>query len=305
MKRAAALVFAGVAAAVAAVGSAACGDDSAVDGLTPREVVVGAAARTTEANTSKFTFDVSIAGLPVTSGTAPTTVNVSGTGAFDYEQRRGTMKTTIPAGASTATLDSVVIGTTVYQKLPEAYAAVAPDALKKPWVKIDFAALGSIDGINLGTIAAAQSSDPSQAVAFLRGASERVDELGEEKLRGDDVIHYRFTIDVEKAAAAAPEAQREALRQVAGVYGSTTIPADAWVDEDGRLRKLTYTLDRDTSPLAPEPDGAGGVDTTAGAAKAKVTTTIELFDFGTDVDARPPPPDQVSDFNEWARNTTN
>jgi hypothetical protein len=297
-------------AAVAVIGGAAgaCGSDGALDGLTPHEVVVGAATTTTEANTSKFTFDVSIANLTAAAGTAPAAVNVSGAGAFDYERRRGSMKTTIPAGTSKATLDSVVIGSTVYQKLPEAYAAVAPAGLKKPWIKIDFATLGSVDGINLGTVVAAQASDPSQAVAFLRGASERVDELGEEKLRGDDVQRYRFTIDAGKAAAVAPEAQREALRQVAGVYGSTAIPADAWVDGAGRLRKLTYTLDRDNFPLAAEESaGRGGTGRggAGGAAQAKVTTTVELFDFGTDVDARPPPPGQVSDFNEWARNTTN
>ena len=278
---------------------AACGDTSAIDDLTPRQVVVGAPTATVGESTSRFAFEVAISGL-ANPASPPGDVSITGNGAFDYDGRRGTMKTTIPAGSSTMTLDSVVIGTIVYQKLPAAFLQSTP-AAGKPWIRVDLATLDASTGINLGTLLSAQSSDPTQAVALLRGAGRDVTEVGREDLRDDDVTHYRFTIDVDKALTAAGKGQRESLEQFANFFGDATIPADAWVDDDGRMRKLTYTLTRanfrfpiDTADPASQQ-----------AAGAKVTTTMELFDFGTEVKAEAPPADQVTDFAELMGSAVN
>lgn len=263
----------------------ACGGNSAIDGLTPRQVVVAAATRTAEANSSRFTVGVTISGAEASGD-----VKVSGRGVFDYGEHRGTMSTTIPAGAGTIALDTVVIGTTVYQKLPPEYAQGTAFGAIKPWLKIDLEGLGSFSGVNLGTLAAAQSADPSQAVAYLYGASTKVEEIDKGELRGDDVVHYRFSVDLNRAAKAAPEELREALSEAAGFYGRAPIPTDAWVDEDGRLRKLTYTVSAANFVFP--------VDQDQQLAQTKVSTTLELFDFGVEVKAEPPPADQVTDFTK-------
>lgn len=275
------------------LGAACGGNESAIAGMTAYEVVVGAATTTLDANTSKFSFVNTIAGLP-NAGAPPEGVRITGTGAFDYDEHRGAMKITIPASSSTTTIDAVVIGTIVYQKLPPDLVGSTTFGTDKPWIKIDFATLGASDGINLGTLASAQSSDPSQAVLLLRGASTDVDVLGREKLRGDDVTHYRFTIDPEKATEAAPEGLKGALQRFDDLYGAAAISTEAWVDDDGRLRKLTYTLRRANFQFPVDPDDAS-------AANVALTTTVELFDFGTEVEANAPPADQVADFNELLR----
>jgi len=275
------------------LGAACGGGESAIAGMTAHEVVVGATTATLAENTSKFTLDLTIAGL-ANPDAPPADVNITGTGAFDYGEHRGAMRMTIPAGSETATVDTVVIGTTVYQKLPASFTESTPFETGKPWLKIDLEGLGAFSGINLGTLASAQSSDPSQAIALLRGASTDVEEIGREKLRGDDVVHYRFTIDLGKATEAAPEGLRGAVQRFDSLYGAASIPADAWMDDDGRLRKLAYTLRRANFRFPVDPAAAA-------AANMRLTTSVELFDFGTKVDAEAPPPDQVSDFNEFLR----
>jgi hypothetical protein len=270
----------------------ACGNGTA--SLTPRQVVLGAATKTTGASSSKFSMDLQVQGATSGTGTgteAPTDVKVTGSGAFDYGDHRGTMRMTIPAGASTIDLETVMIGTVVYEKLPASVAGMAPGGAAKPWIKIDLAKLGDIGGgLNLGTLASAQSADPSQAVAYLRGVSTDVKVVGEEKLRGADVTHYRFTIDLAKAAKSAPESQRALLQQAADLYGGgTPIPADAWVDGDGRLRKMSYVIDRSNVTIPTD-------QAASGETFGRIVTSFELYDFGTEVAAKAPPADQVTDI---------
>jgi hypothetical protein len=55
-----------------------------------------------------------------------------------------------------------------------------------------------------------------------------------------------------------------------------------WIDDEGRMRTMLQTID--LSKVAGAEGGAGAL-----------TTTFELYDFGTDLDVKPPPADQVGD----------
>jgi len=98
-------------------------------------------------------------------------------------------------------------------------------------------------------------------------------------LRGAPTTHYKMTIDLNKAVANAPESARAGLQEIFNMYSSKTLPADVWIDSDGRLRKMQYTATVTTQ----------GHTTTA-------NTAYELYDFGTPVNATPPPANQVSDL---------
>lgn len=66
-----------------------------------------------------------------------------------------------------------------------------------------------------------------------------------------------------------------------------SLPADVWVDDEGRLRKMQYRLKL----------RAKGTSTSQQQG-ATVSTTMELFDFGTTANVRRPPASQVADFAE-------
>lgn len=63
----------------------------------------------------------------------------------------------------------------------------------------------------------------------------------------------------------------------------TQLPVDLLVDEDGRLRRLSYASPAEVAPSAP------------------LTTTIELSDFGVAVEVVEPPPDEVVDLGPLLR----
>jgi hypothetical protein len=66
-----------------------------------------------------------------------------------------------------------------------------------------------------------------------------------------------------------------ALVRPPGAPGERAVPVDVWIDGDGLVRRLH-----------------------AAHAAAGATVTVELYDFGTDVAAEPPAPEQVTALDE-------
>jgi hypothetical protein len=140
----------------------------------------------------------------------------------------------------------------------------------KPWLRTDLSKLG----LTATSAPGAGLTNPIEALRSLDAIVGDVEEVGHEKVRGDDTTHFRFVVDAAKAQPKAaellPEEQLERLRKV---------PVDLWLDGDDRPRRVRQTLDM----------GA----TTGGS----ITTTVETFDFGKDVTVEVPPADQVQDFD--------
>lgn len=256
-----------LAAAVALVLLAACssgGGDDAVD------VVRAAPEKTIDAGTARVAINITIASAGATGA-------VGGEGAFDLKEGRGALSLNLGAfGASfgASTLDAVLDGSTIFVKVPPQLASAS-----KPWVRIDLATLSQQAGVDIGSLGQLQSIDPSQALRFLEGAVDDMEEVGEERVRGDGTTHYRGTVDLRKARDEVDADARPAVDQAIESLGTSTFPADVWVDEDGRLRKLSFEIARTDSG----PSSAGRVE-------------LELYDFGTTVQAQVPPADQVTDF---------
>ena len=291
-------IFTALAVTLALVGGA-CGGDGSSGGdvsaqksakreLTPREVVLATSTKTAEAKSSRLTFHVDVTGSPQ----LPEGLKMTGDGAFDYAERQGRMTLNIPrvAGVEFGRIEAVFVGNTIYEKFPPNIAQFLGG---KPWLKIDIATLSKTAGVDFNTLVQAQSSDPTQALQFLNGAADDVSVVGKEQLRGDDVTHYRATIDFDRAAASAPAEQQAAIRQVAQIYAGLKVPTDVWVDGDNRLRKMTYVMDLSKLQFPPESAAAKGTKLTG-----QMTYAMELFDFGTKVEAVEPPADQVTDFSQ-------
>jgi hypothetical protein len=265
--------------AIALVG-AGCGGG---EGASPDAALAEAATKTAEAGTSRISLDVETK----VSGAEP--VAFTGTGAFDYEGKRGHMMMDMSelmeasgAPPGQGQMEVVFDELVVYMKFPLLTEQIPGD---KEWVKIDLDAVGKQQGVDLGALSNLNQGDPTQALQYLKATSGGVEEVGREEVRGEDTTHYRATIDLRKVPDAAPPEERERIRrtieQVVGASGESEIPTDVWVDDEGRVRRQRYTQ---KIPAGPD--------------TGEMTFTMELFDFGVEVDAEPPPAGQVTDISK-------
>ncbi|MEU6084605.1 hypothetical protein [Streptomyces sp. NPDC047108] len=198
--------------------------------------------------------------------TGGTRVTIRGRGAFDYEERIGRLVVVLPQDAA---------GGEEHQPVTE---LLAPGALymkdrgagvpADKWVRIDTTGLAD------GNLVTGGATDPLSAAELLRGARE-VTYVGEEKAEGGVTVrHYRGTADIGRAAEAANPHARGALAAAAKGFSDDAVPFDAYVDEQGRLRKVRH---RFTFP------NSGGQKAT------EVVSTTVLYDFGTGVKVELPP----------------
>jgi hypothetical protein len=152
-----------------------------------------------------------------------------------------------------------------YMKLPQ--ALVGPLTNGKEWTSID-----------LSTVA--------------RGGSPTSDfGLGRtEEIRGVNTTHYHATLDLGKAVdrANVPPELRDSLRKLAQSMGEAApIPADVYVDREGRVRRLTLSIDLSSFGRMLGGSGAPGPD-------AVMTMSIDLYDFGVPVNVQAPPAADVA-----------
>jgi hypothetical protein len=214
---------------------------------------------------------------------APPTPPIKIAGEADFAAHRGHMTIDLSQlGLPGPPLDAVFDNATVYEKFPAAMGAALPPG--KSWVKVDLASAGQSAGAS--GLGQAQTGDPSQTLDFLRGTSGAVDRVGTEDIRGTQTTHYRTTVDLKKAADQSPGA-RDAINSTIKLLGSSTQPLDAWIDGQGRVRRIHYAVDLSKSKATTSTPGA----------PTSATFTLDLFDFGVPVQATVPPADQVADVS--------
>lgn len=242
-------------------------------------LLLAAPEKTESAKTVRMQMTTKITGAQTATG--PSDVTVSGSGEFDFTSRRGTLDFTVPnPDGGTLMIESILDGTTVYEKFPPEMGVPLPAG--KTWVRIDVAKAAEQQGIDANALSQPSSGDPTAAVNFLRGASN-AQRVGEERLRGEAVEHYRATIDLDKAAQQAPEL-RAAYDTASAMLGTHSFPVDAWIDAEGRVRKIVYSVRIGSGTANPALSGA------------TMSQTFEFLDFGASVDAAAPPASQVIDM---------
>jgi hypothetical protein len=253
-------------------------------GATAIQTVAASPDKTVAAKTAKFSSELR-------SETGLFAKGVRTEGAFDFAQRRGRM--TIDASSFgvpglTGDVDTVLdltAGIVEYLHLPKLQSQLQG----KQWLKLDLGQLTKEHaGADVGAAVQGQSGDPSTTLQQLRGVAA-VTEVGTEQVRGHDATHYRATVDLDKAVREAPAAARAELQKLVDRLTVKTLPVDVWVDDQGRVVRQVQVID--TAALQ------SSTTIPAAARLGQLTTTTELYDFGAAVDATPPPPDQVADFN--------
>lgn len=258
-----------------------CGGDE----LSPDAAVAQAASKTTEAGSSRVSFSAAMSGSAL-----PDPLEFGGEGEFNYETQTGRlsydMSELIP-GAGSSEIEMIQQGLVLYMNFPEGTDAELPEG--KQWVKFDLAALGEESGVDLGQLSQLNQGDPSQMLRYLRGASEGVEEVGEDEVRGTDTTHYRAEVDIDKAIeqslddvpAEAREGVRHSAKRLRELIGAKTIPVGIWIDGEGLTRRMKLEYDMDVP-------GQSG--------ELHMEMTMEFFDFGVEVDAKPPPAEETVDI---------
>jgi hypothetical protein len=148
------------------------------------------------------------------------------------------------------------------------------------WVKLDLEKIADKQGLDLGALMNANQADPSQALGMLKASSDaRV--VGTDTIRGVRTTRYSLRVDLHRMADE-NKALRDSLQQVIDATGIDSYPAEAWVDAQGRIRRLKVEM----SMSMP---GAGAM---------KMTMVEDLYGFGAHVNVLPPPDDQVVDLSQ-------
>jgi hypothetical protein len=196
--------------------------------------------------------------------TGGTRVTIRGEGVYDYQRRLGRLKVLLPQDPA---------GTSGHRPITE---LLAPGALfmknrgagvpADKWVRVDTATLSD------GNLVTGGATDPLTAAEVLRG-TRTATYVGETRVAGTAVRHYRGTADLGDAAEGASEGNKGPLASAAKGFASPRVPFDVYLDEEGRIRKLRHRY----SFLG------GGRDNTVG-----VASTTLLYDFGTPADVRLP-----------------
>lgn len=252
-------------------------DEGAADASSARGILTAAPGKTIDAGSARVDVHAALEGQ--TRGT------LDGEGALEFETEKGRLEVDLrPLGLAGGGRTEVLLDRDViYIKLGQSL----PGLGQRPWVKIDLDALSEGQGDSIPAFRQLRANDPSAVLNSLRGVTGEVTEVGKEEVRGTTTTRYRATVDLEKAAASSPDAVRDDVAEVMRQLGTERLPVEAWIDGEGRLSRLRYTLD-----LAELDDEAPAKGTGTGSA----TTTLELYEFGVDVAVAVPPADQTTDL---------
>lgn len=153
-------------------------------------------------------------------------------------------------------IEMISIGDRMFQRRLD-----GPDGGSSKWIAADVPGGGTAFGAG---------ASPADFLANLESTAKDVTKVGEEELDGVPVTRYQAVID--------PAAPDSSFRRLSGQSEIEVDPMDVWVDELGRLRKLTF---------------ASTID--GGFGETEMQMTMELSDFGIPVDIVAPDPEDVTD----------
>ncbi len=196
--------------------------------------------------------------------TAGTSLDVTGDGVLQLATGAADLGIALPSlGGRVRVLST---GGVVYAALPPAIASFLGGG--KPWVSTGLDRLAG----SAAPLGGALTTDPAQQLASLQAVRDDARLVGPEPVDGTPTTHDAATVDLDRVPATSDSASRPALDRVKAKLGTSTLPVDVWIDEQGRLRRVAQTVGR-------------------------TTTTVTFSDFGVPAPVVPPPADQVADVS--------
>ena len=262
------------------------GAPARAEGPTPVDTVQVAYRETAAEGTARISYEATT-GPTVdpenSAGDSSGVMTVKGGGVTDFSGAASSLTIGTPGMGD---LQMRQVGETVYVKLPDEFAAQTSGS--KPWVRVD---LDALYGRQYGSapVQGGASGDPTRQLEYLRGVSESVGKIGEERVRGVPTTHYEAVVDLNREDAGQDAGVEEANQELVKGLGTSRLPVEVWVDEENRVRR--YALD----VSVPMPENAASRDVSRGDDRLRTRMVIEYYDFGTPVDVQAPPLDQTID----------
>jgi hypothetical protein len=265
-----------VACALAAVAVSACGGGGG-SATVSIKTLRAAVTNTQAAQSSRFTMELAIAvqGKHVT-------VTGSGVATADGKQAQ------ITIGAEGFSLEERIVGDAIYMDFGGVPALAGKFPAGKHWLRISFDAIKAQTGTDLSQLFdQAQNASPKQGLEYLQGLSGDVETIGDDTVVGQHATHYRASIDYSKVVDELPNLSDEVKEEIAELG---TVPADVWINDHDQLVKMHLTIDANAFGVP-----SGGT----------AEMTMEITDFGVDVNVQPPPEDQVFDLGDLGSSGSN
>ncbi len=247
----------GLVAALLVVAGVSCDGDDGGGSRDLSNVLLTAAETADEAGTARMemTTEISVGGQDVT---------LAAEGEFDFANDVGRMTMSAAGGAGmpgVGEMETILDGRYVYVKGAAFEAALDGEE----WGRIDLTAAGAAGANQF-------NQDPTQYLEWLRGAGAGVEKVGEEEIDGTATTHYKADIPIDAIVEQAPDdATADALRSGFAVFGDVeSFPVQVWVDDEDLPRRISIML------------------TGEGATQLSSKITMDLFDYGVEVDVQPP-----------------
>lgn len=193
---------------------------------------------------------------------------------FRYDSMPG-----MPDGFET---EVITAGSVMYMRID---GVPEPGIFPTEWVSFDLAA--SVPGFDELTAFGNGQQDPSNAFGYLQGAEE-AEELGTETIAGVETTHYEVTVDLADSVSGVPaelrDEMRRMLRQFRKAFGTTSMPFEVWLDDNGLVRRMIYRMGSEGGALG----------------SFSMEMTVDVTEYGNDFDLEIPPASQVTDLTDMA-----
>ena len=247
------------------------------------QAVAAALARTQAAGSARIMTSSEV-------GTGEHNVPVNASGTVGFANKSADLTETLPGGQGTG--ETRFVNGVLYERLPGDLVSRLSGG--KPWISLDVAKLSQQGDGSLQQLMTDSPTDPTQMLGFLQGAGS-VTKDGQDTVGGVPTTHYTVLIDLDKAGAQQGSVGKHAIQALEAEIGSHTMPAQVWIDNQGRLRKITMHETLSGAP-ASTTDDHGTDQENSGHVSFSFTAT--LSDFGVPVTVTAPPADQVADLTQ-------
>jgi hypothetical protein len=183
-------------------------------------------------------------------------------------------------------------GPVMYTSMPFMTKGLARDnGLEGHWFEIDLRAAPNTTSDPMAALISSSQQSPGQVFDYALAATT-TERVGEEKLDGVDTTHWRGELEFDRLPQVVPKDERLSVEggaeSLAEITDSDSSPVDAWIDEQGLLRRIRVKHRFVKTPDGKKTDGTLDMDARFSA-------------FGTRVEVKPPPADDVITIAELIR----
>jgi len=253
------------------------------------KVLLSAYEQTVGGKTADVALSETVSVTP--NGKATRQAAVTATGSVDFASGNGQF--TFQSG-QTGDFAIRFISPVLYIQPPTADTSELPAG--KTWGSINLNTLAEAKlGASLAELSEG-SQEFTQTLSYLQAVSTTgITTVGLATIRGVPTTEYKATVDLAKAASLKSPQAQAALKSLESKVHTSTEPVQVWLDAQGRVNQMSYQVQASIAAGA-----SSGSGTTSPSADEYVTSTINYFDFGTQVSVVAPPSGQVADLTGQA-----